>query len=328
VATLTVFTPTYNRADTLPRAYQSLQRQTSLDFIWLVVDDGSTDDTRRLVEGWKTQSEFPIEYFYQPNAGKHNAHNLAVSKAKTELFLILDADDELLPEAISVIAAEWDRLDAAGRKDIVGLWTLCLTPDGAACGKPFPADRFDASLQTLRYEHDCGGERLPCFTTAILRQHPFPQTDPGECRYIPEAYVWSAITRRHRVRCLNVPCRIYHPGPGLSELSRNEYQVSRAIVYAYVQPLANDLEWFSHAPGFFIFNAAQTVRYGLFSKTLLRVARGLAWPAKALLVAAFPIGLLVLVRDYVSGRIERQLAPEKYKSRVIAQHAESKDLMN
>ncbi|MGZ5144108.1 MAG: glycosyltransferase family 2 protein [Burkholderiales bacterium] len=321
---LTVFTPTYNRADTLPRAYRSLKRQTSLEFIWLVVDDGSTDDTRRLVEEWRTQSEFLIEYFYQPNAGKHNAHNLAVSKTHTELFLILDADDELLPETISVIAAEWQRLNAACRKNIVGLWTLCLTPEGAACGKPFPSDRLDTSLQSLRYEHDCGGERLPCFTTEILRQYPFPTTDPGACGYIPEAYVWSAITRRHRVRCLNVPCRIYHPGPGLSEISRNEYQVSCAIVYAYVQPLANDLDWFWHAPGFFVFNAAQTVRYGLFSRTLFRVARGLSWPAKALLVAAFPIGLAVLARDYLSGRIARQLDPERYASHAVTQHADRK----
>jgi hypothetical protein len=95
-------------------------------------------------------------------------------------------------------------------------------------------------------------------------------------------------------------------------------------VYAYVQPLANDLDWFSYAPGFFIFNAAQTVRYGLFSKTLFQVARGLSWRAKALLVAAFPIGLAVLARDSLSGRIARQLDPERYASHIVTQHADRK----
>jgi len=311
VTTLTVFTPSYNRADTLPRAYESLKRQTSLDFAWLIVDDGSTDDTRRLVDTWKSAAAFRIDYSFQPNAGKHNAHNFAVARAETDLFVILDADDELLPQAVEVLTSEWQHLSAAERQDIVGIWTLCLTPDGATCGAPFPYDRFDTSLQSLRYQHKCEGERLPCFTTEILRQYPFPKTAPGTCAYIPEAYVWSAITRHHRLRCLNVPCRVYHPGSGLSEMSRHEYQVSRAIVYGYVQPLANDLAWFPYAPGHFLLYAAQTVRYGLFSRTLLRVIRELSWPGRAIVCAAFPVGIAALVRDYLNGRISRQLSSRK-----------------
>ena len=307
MTTLTVFTPSYNRADTLPRAYESLQRQTSLDFTWLIVDDGSTDDTRRLVDAWKSTAAFPIDYVFQPNAGKHNAHNLAIARAHTDLFVILDADDELLPQAVEVLTSEWAHLSVAERREIVGIWTLCLTPDGAICGPPFPYDRFDTSLQSLRYQHNCGGERLPCFTTEILRQYPFPQTAPGVCAYIPEAYVWSAITRRHRLRCLNVPCRVYHPGPGLSEMSRHEYRVSRAIVYAYVQPLVNDLAWLSYAPLHFFIYAAQTVRYGLFSRTFLHVIREVSWPGRVLVCAAFPVGLAALARDYFNGRISRQL---------------------
>ena len=307
MTTLTVFTPSYNGADTLPRAYESLQRQTSLNFTWLVVDDGSTDDTRRLVDTWRSTAPFRIDYVFQPNAGKHNAHNLAVARADTDLFVILDADDELLPRAVEVLTSEWQQLNAAERHAIVGIWTLCVTPDGATCGAPFPKDRFDTSLQSLRYEHKCEGERLPCFTTEILRQYPFPKTPPGACPYIPEAYVWSAITRHHRLRCLNVRCRVYHPGPGLSAMSRHEYRVSRAIVYGYLQPLANDLAWLAYAPGHFLFYAAQTVRYALFSKTLLHVTRELSWPGRALLCAAFPVGIAALARDYLNGRISRQL---------------------
>ena len=307
MTTLTVFTPTFNRADTLPRAFESLKRQTSKDFTWLVIDDGSADETRRLVKSWQGTVDFRIEYFYQPNAGKHNAHNTAVSLARTELFVILDADDELLPDAVSVITSEWRRLSAEERRTIVGIWTLCLRPDGGACGEPFPPELLDGSLQALRYEHRCEGERLPCFTTEILRKHPFPATPPGACPYIPEAYVWSAITRRHHLRFLNIPCRIYHPGAGLSEMSRNEYSVGRAIVYAYAQPLANDLRWFWHRPAYFLFSAVQTVRFGVFSSALLHVARQLCWLARVLLLAAFPVGIAVLARDYLNGRIARQL---------------------
>jgi hypothetical protein len=308
VPTLTVFTPTFNRADTLTRAYESLKRQSSLDFVWLIVDDGSADNSREVIENWQASADFAIEYCYQPNAGKHNAHNLAVSRAKTELFVILDADDELLPDAVALLTSEWWSMSFEERSTIVGIWTLCVTPAGATCGDPFPLDRLDTSLQALRYEYKCEGERLPCFTTAVLRQFPFPVTPPGACQYVPEAYVWSAITRRNLLRFLNVPCRVYHPGPGLSEMSRNEYQVSRSIVYGYAQPLANDLRWLWYAPVQFFFSAAQMVRYGLFSKTLMLIARELSWPARALVVAAFPLGVAVLARDYVNGRISKQLA--------------------
>ena len=304
--TLTVFTPSYNAADTLPRVYTSLERQTTRDFAWLIVDDGSTDETRALVEKWKAVADFPIDYVYQPNSGKHNAHNLAVDRAQTDLFLILDADDELLPEAVAIIVAEWNGMTDQERCDIAGIWTLCVTPSGVLCGREFPSHALDTSLQDLRYRFRCEGERLPCFATAALRRHRFPQTPPGTCPYIPEAYVWSAITRRQPLRFLNARCRVYHSGRGLSELARKEYRVSRAIVYAYAQPLVNDLRWFGYAPAFFVFSAAQTVRFGLFSKTLIARFRELPLGGKLLMMLAAPLGVAVLARDYASGRIATQ----------------------
>jgi hypothetical protein len=92
----------------------------------------------------------------------------------------------------------------------------------------------------------------------------------------------------------------------LSELSRREYRVSRAIVYAYAQPLVNDLRWFRYAPAFFVFSAAQTVRFGLFSRTLVARFRELPLGGKLLMMLAAPVGLAVLARDYASGRIASQ----------------------
>jgi glycosyltransferase involved in cell wall biosynthesis len=322
MATITVFTPAYNSADTLPRVYESLSKQSSLAFNWLVVDDGSTDGTVSLITEWQARAPFRIDYFRQANGGKHTAHNLAVSKASTELFVILDADDELLPNAIAFISAEWDGIDPAERARIAGLWTLCVTPDGELCGQRFPQYRLDTTLQALRYSHRCEGERLPCFATEMLRQFPFPRTEPGTCSYIPEAYVWSAITRRHLLRFCNVICRVYHPGRGLSSLSRNEYQVSHAIVYGYAQPLANDLRWFTYAPRRFLVSAAQTVRYGLFSRTLLHVMRRMNCFGKMLVTLALPVGAALLLRDLLSGRIAKQLGPRAQFAARAGSHAE------
>lgn len=112
----TVFTPTYNRAHTLGRLYLSLKEQTLLDFEWIVVDDGSSDDTCSLVESWKSESSsFPIRYFYQANRGKHVATNYAVREAFGFFFIILDSDDTCVPEALERFAYHWQAIDESNR---------------------------------------------------------------------------------------------------------------------------------------------------------------------------------------------------------------------
>ena len=123
MSTLTVFTPTFNRAHTLPRAYASLQRQTSRDFAWLVIDDGSTDGTGALIALWKTSADFRIDYVYQENRGKHAAHNRAVAYAASALLMIMDSDDELLPDAVLRITEEWKGMSEEERGRIAGIWT-------------------------------------------------------------------------------------------------------------------------------------------------------------------------------------------------------------
>ena len=112
MASLTVFTPSYNRAHTLHRAYDSLCRQPGVDFEWLIVDDGSTDGTAELVNGWAAQAKFPIRYVWQSNRGKHVAINHAVRLCKTPYFIILDSDDACVPGALARVLHAWDTLPA------------------------------------------------------------------------------------------------------------------------------------------------------------------------------------------------------------------------
>ncbi len=108
----TVFTPTYNRAHTLHRVFGSLCAQTLRDFEWLVVDDGSTDDTAALIAGWATAADFPIRYFRQDHSGKHIAHNLAVREARGQFFMSLNSDDACVPQALERIAYHWTTIPA------------------------------------------------------------------------------------------------------------------------------------------------------------------------------------------------------------------------
>ena len=98
----TVFTPTFNRAYTLQGVYESLAMQTFRDFEWIIVDDGSTDNTENLISEWKKEANFVIRYYYQTNQGKHIASNKGVKEAQGELFLFLDSDDRCVPQTLEV----------------------------------------------------------------------------------------------------------------------------------------------------------------------------------------------------------------------------------
>ena len=107
--TLTIFTPAYNRAHTIGRTYESLCRQTCKDFEWLIVDDGSSDNTRALVEGWIKENRIPIRYIYQQNQGMHGAHNTAYRNIETELNTCIDSDDYMPDDAVEKIITFWKR---------------------------------------------------------------------------------------------------------------------------------------------------------------------------------------------------------------------------
>ena len=105
---ITVFTPTYNRAYIIETLYRSLQRQTYRDFEWLVVDDGSADNTKELFEAWQQEDNFfPIRYVKQENGGKCRAINYGLELAKGKLFFNVDSDDYLTEDAIEKLLS-WE----------------------------------------------------------------------------------------------------------------------------------------------------------------------------------------------------------------------------
>lgn len=119
---LTIFTPTYNRAHTLPRTYESLCRQNCKKFIWLIVDDGSADKTAELVRDWQSRDNgFEIQYIYKENGGMHTAHNAAYANIHTELNTCIDSDDMLAVGAVEKILRKWAEVKDKGYAGIVGL---------------------------------------------------------------------------------------------------------------------------------------------------------------------------------------------------------------
>lgn len=127
MTTLTVFTPAYNRAYTLHKCYESLKRQTSTDFIWLIIDDGSTDNTKELVQQWIVENEISIRYHYQQNQGMHGAHNTAYELIDTEINVCIDSDDYLTDTAVETIVGFWNENK---QSNIAGIAALDGLSDG------------------------------------------------------------------------------------------------------------------------------------------------------------------------------------------------------
>lgn len=169
---LTVFTPTYNRAHTLPRLYESLTRQNNSDFEWVVVDDGSNDGTANLIKQWQNEQRISIHYEFQDHCGKAVAHNRGALIAKSPLFICIDSDDYLVEDGISTILNYWK--DAEIKNGIAGI--IAYRAIRQSDGKYQVTCRFpkieEEKLYQL-YQHGFVGDTAIVMRTEIVKNHPF-----------------------------------------------------------------------------------------------------------------------------------------------------------
>lgn len=208
---ITVFTPAYNRAHLLPRLYESLKAQTFQDFEWIIVDDGSTDDTEEVVKSF-----FPplggMEggLIRQPNGGKHRAINRGVQEARGDLFFIADSDDYLPDDSLAKVLKRYEKIKSD--KSIGGVCGLDMTPQGDVIGSGLPCCEIISSSLELRVKHHVTGDLKEVFYTSVMREFPFPEFD-GE-RFCPEALVWNRIAQQYNLLFFNEPIYIaeYQPG--------------------------------------------------------------------------------------------------------------------
>ncbi len=201
---LTIFTPTYNRAYCLKGAYESLLRQTNDSFIWLIVDDGSTDGTKDLVHAWIKENKIKIEYIYQENAGKMVAHNLAAQLCQTELFVCLDSDDQLTDTAVEEMISYWDK-HKDDRANLIGLIAPRenVNDEGDVIYQPQIPENLIYTTGRNLYQNGFRGETAMVFRTDILRSYPFPVQE-GE-KFISEVSAYDAMDEKYVMITYNHP---------------------------------------------------------------------------------------------------------------------------
>jgi glycosyltransferase involved in cell wall biosynthesis len=294
----TVFTPTYNRAHTLHRVFDSLCAQTFRDFEWLVVDDGSTDNTRGLIDQWMKTSRFPIRYFRQPNSGRHIADNLAVREARGEMLAGIDSDDALMPNALEKIWHLWHEIPETERPHFIGIVGHCCDQNGTLIGHMFPSTPFDTNYREFVFTHRrFGGQKWDATRSDISRQYTAPEI--VGTNYIPEAVAGFKAARTYKIRCVNEVFRVYYvddreTGATLTN-RRNVAKSAPGRIYYYLWLLNHEMEYFRRAPAQFIKAATMLPVVARYVKRPLRdVWRELEnRQAKLLVFATLPLSLLL-----------------------------------
>lgn len=197
---ITVCTPTYNRAHLLNKLYTSLKKQNYNSFQWIIVDDGSTDDTEAIVNEFIKENNINIRYIKKKNGGKHTALNIGIDNAEGELFWIVDSDDYIIDDALKYIWNKWCKLK--DKKDFAGLSVLRGYENKKVIGTTVNEEYIDADVLTYRYKYRVLGDKSEVYRTDILKKYKFPEY--REEKFLTEAVVWNRIANDgYKIRWFN-----------------------------------------------------------------------------------------------------------------------------
>lgn len=292
--TLTIFTPTYNRAYTLYKCYESLKRQTNKDFIWLVIDDGSNDDTSSLVNNWiKEDCGFEIKYLYKENGGMHTAHNLAYENSSTELTMCIDSDDYLADDAVDLIVKYWNEF---GDDQYAGLVGLDSYTDGSIVGESFPPNLKCEKFRNIHRKYT--GDKKYIYRTEVFNSyHPYPVFKDE--KFTPLSLKYFLIDERYKLLLLNkVLCYVEYLEDGSSKNIIESYK-NNPKGFLELRKVSMVME-----PSFkrkFI-AALQYVMGNIMIRNMNVIKES---PKKLITILAMPVGILMYL--YISQTKRRQL---------------------
>ena len=207
---LTVITPTFNRAHTLPRAFKSLKNQTFKDFKWIILDDGSTDDTKDLIAEFQTESPFEIQYFYHANQHKFHTVFQGIKKVETPYFIILDSDDSYPIEAFEILIGEAEKIK--NQADFISVMGLSGDENGNIVGDFYPVE-FDGSIFEMRYKYKVKGDKNGLFITKsyLNELSKFDYSNIPTGIYIPQSVFFNIYDAKGlKTRFINQIIRNYH----------------------------------------------------------------------------------------------------------------------
>jgi glycosyltransferase involved in cell wall biosynthesis len=194
---LTIVTPTYNRANEIIRLFESLLKQSTYDFTWLVIDDGSSDNISEVIFNAKLKSPFQIEFVQLENSGKHKAINYSVGKIKSELLFIVDSDDFLTSDAVERITSDWDQF----KNEVIGLSYLRSYPSGEVIGSKFTSDYLISTHSDERIINKTYGDKAEVWKTSEFTKSPFLEFESE--KFFSEQHKYLSISGNGKVLFIN-----------------------------------------------------------------------------------------------------------------------------
>lgn len=279
--TITVFTPTFNRVHLLPRLYDSLCKQTSGDFSWLIIDDGSSDGTQELVKQWQAEKKIEIEYHYKENGGMHTGHNVAYRRIKTELNVCIDSDDYMPKDAVEKIVRFWNDLE--DKQNYSGFVGLDVTEDGAIIGTKIPEDLKRGSYLNL-YKSVTGDKKFVLVTEEVKKYPLYPEYKNE--KLVPLGILYIMMGEEKDFAFTNdVYCVVEYQEDGSTNSIFKQYRESplgfayaRKIILKYDRSFASQFKTYLHL-----------ISSSIFAKDISLAFKNVN-PVKSLLV--LPFGLL------------------------------------
>ena len=200
---------------------------------WLIVDDGSTDNTEELVNKFIEEDILDIRYIKKKNGGKHTAINVGVENANGEFFFIVDSDDGLMPNSMDLVIQEWDKVE--DKSEFSGVVGLCLRmEDGKTLGTEIPEEHLICHFAELYYKFGVKGDKTIVFLTDVLKQYPFPEREG--IKFLSESVVWCEISKYYKVTCINEPMiiREYLEDGLTKNILKKSSLKGRALEYLYL----------------------------------------------------------------------------------------------
>ncbi|WP_299311834.1 glycosyltransferase family A protein [uncultured Aquimarina sp.] len=282
--TITVFTPTYNRAYCLHKCYESLIKQSNQDFVWLIIDDGSTDDTEALVASWIKEGKVDIQYHYQENQGMHGGHNAAYRLTETILNVCIDSDDCIGKEAVEKILVAWEKIK--DKPEFAGLVGLDADHKGKIIGTTIPEHIKETTLYDLYNTHKVLGDKKLVYRTEVVKKYPSYPIFEGE-RFVPLGYLYQLIDQDYKLLPINeVLCEVEYMQDGSSMNILKQYRrhpkgfaFSRKSRMKLAENFKDQFK-----------NAIHYVSSAMFTKNGSFVSES---PKKLITILAIPLGILL-----------------------------------
>lgn len=280
---LTIFTPTYNRAFCLHKCYESLLRQSCKDFIWLIIDDGSTDHTHEMVMEWMDEDLIQIQYQWQKNQGMHGAHNTAYELIKTELNVCIDSDDYMADRAVEKILRFWNKY---GSEKVSGIVALDADPEGQLIGTELPRNIRTSTLFDLYDKYGVTGDKKLIYRTDLTKKYPYPIF--ANEKYVGLAYKYYKLDVHYKLLTMNeVVCHVDYLPEGSSNNMFYQY-LRNPHGFSFYRKELMKLPFVGK-----LFKFRQAIHYVSSSILTKNISFLKETPSKVLTILALPFGFIL-----------------------------------